>query len=165
MRPGGPPTLDRGEAMPVERGRLRGGSEALIALRVARSERIALQKLDLLVEQRLVTGRGDVVRGREGKPEQVVGAARTGAAAGLRMPPVQHVPDLELAPGGVQDVRAAEAGSAVHESHHVLELVAKAKGTAGLIEARSCPESTRERLVEKPAVDHQVQRRVRGVHL
>src|SRR6516164_6883409 len=65
MRPGGPPTLDRGEAMPVERGRLRGGSEALIALRVARSERIALQKIDLLVEQRLVTGRGDVVRGRE----------------------------------------------------------------------------------------------------
>ena len=81
------------------------------------------------------------------------------------MPPVQHVPDLELAPGGVQDVRAAEAGSAVHESHHVLELVAKAKGTAGLIEGRSRPESTRERLVEKPAVEHQVERRVRGAHL
>ena len=60
----------------------------------------------------VVAGGRHVVRRDKRQPQQIVGAARAHAAPGRRMPPVQHVPGLELMLRGLQDVFAARCGAA-----------------------------------------------------
>ena len=52
-----------------------------------------------------------------------------------------------------------------HQRHHVLELVAKPVGAAGLIERRARPDAAGQRLVEQPAVEHDVHGAVGRPHL
>ena len=49
---------------------------------------------------------------------------------------------------------------AVDQRHHVLQLIAKTERTAGLIKRRAGPDAARKRLIQKPAVEHCVQRRI-----
>ena len=60
---------------------------------------------------------------------------------------------------------AGLAGRAVDQGHHVLELVAEAVGAARLVERRPAPDAAAQHLVEQPAVEQQVERRVGRLHL
>ena len=51
------------------------------------------------------------------------------------------------------------------ERHAVLQLVAKAVGAARLIERRAGPDAAGERLIEQPAVQHDVHRPIGRLHL
>ena len=57
------------------------------------------------------------------------------------------------------------AGRDSGERHAVLKLVAEAVGAARLIERRSRPHAAGERLIEQPAIEHDVHRPVRRFHL
>jgi hypothetical protein len=66
----------------------------------------------------------------------------------------------ELAGGGAEQVLARQVRPRERERHSVLQLVAEAVGAARLVEARARPDPTGERLVEQPAVQHQVERAI-----
>ncbi len=51
------------------------------------------------------------------------------------------------------------------ERHHVLQLVAEAVGAARLVERRARPDPAGQRLVEQPAVQQDVHRPIRRLHL
>src|SRR5262245_20776826 len=80
------------------------------------------------------------------------------------MPPVEHVAVFELMPSALQQVLAAEIRPYVQQRQYVLELVAESKCTTRLIKAGSAPYPCTQRLVEEPAIDHQVELRVRRAH-
>ena len=71
-----------------------------------------------------------------------------------------HVALRELPPRGALEVLARQIGSRGGQRHAVLQLVAEAVGAAGLIESGARPDATGERLVEQPAVEHQVHRAI-----
>ena len=71
----------------------------------------------------------------------------------------------ELPRGGPKHVLTREVSPGHREGHHVLKLIAKAVGAAGLIERRPRPDATGERLVEQPAVEQHVHGPVRRRHL
>jgi len=73
------------------------------------------------------------------------------------MPPMLHVAFYELPCGGAQQLLAQARAFRNRQRHRVLELIAKAERTACLIEARARPQPTGECLVEKPAVDENIQ--------
>src|SRR3990172_6541557 len=81
------------------------------------------------------------------------------------MPPVLDVTLYELARGGPQYLRACHVSLRHGERHHVLKLIAKAIGAAGLIKRRSRPDAASERLIEQPAVEHNVHSPIRCGHL
>src|SRR6266545_5386708 len=72
------------------------------------------------------------------------------------MPPVLHVPLLELARSGPQQMLASYLAPGGCQGHHVLELVAEAIGAGGLVEGRARPDPAGEGLVEKPPVEQDV---------
>ena len=76
------------------------------------------------------------------------------------MPPVLDVSLGELMGRGPQEVFPGELALRGHQSDDVLELVAEPEGTARLIERRPRPQPARERLVDEPAVEHDVHRAV-----
>ncbi len=67
-----------------------------------------------------------------------------------------HVPLLELARGGPQQVLARDFAPGGGQGHHVLELVAETVGAGGLVEGGAPPDPAGEGLVEKPAVQEDV---------
>ena len=71
----------------------------------------------------------------------------------------------ELPGGGAQKMCARECGPATSERHDVLELVAEAVGATRLIEGGSRPHAASERLIEQPAIEHDVHRPIRRFHL
>ncbi len=77
------------------------------------------------------------------------------------MPPVLHVAFLKLMTAGKQNLFASNRGTAIDQGHHVLQLIAKPKRTARLIESRARPNAARQGLVKQPAVEHRIHRRVR----
>ena len=82
------------------------------------------------------------------------------------MPPVLHVALHEL-PAAAARRRCSRASPRVRDGqgHDVLELVAKPVGAPRLIEGGSGPDAAGERLVEKPAVEHDVHGAVRRLDL
>ena len=72
------------------------------------------------------------------------------------MPPVLDVALDELPRGGPQYLRARDVSLRDRERHHVLELIAKAIRAARLIKRRARPDATGERLIEQPAIEHNV---------
>ena len=103
----------------------------------------------------------DVAGDDVGQPEQVVGDPRAHAAPAGRVPPVLDVALDELPGRGAQQVLARQPGRGDHQRQHVLQLIAESVGAAGLIEGRARPHATRERLVQQPAVEHDVHRAIR----
>ena len=53
----------------------------------------------------------------------------------------------------------------MHQSHDVLQLVAKTECTARLVERGAAPQARRDQLIQKPTVGQHVQRLVGCVHL
>ena len=76
-----------------------------------------------------------------------------------------YVAFRELARRAQQQVRTYQIGCGVHQGHHVLQLVAKTKGAAGLVEGRACPKPASQNLVQQPSVGHNIQRAVRRLNL
>jgi hypothetical protein len=91
------------------------------------------------VEQRDIAGGGHVVVDDVGQPHQVVGKARSHAAAALWMPPVLHVAFDELPRRCAQNVLSSDVRIGVHERHHVLQLISEAVSSARLVERRPRP--------------------------
>ena len=91
------------------------------------------------------------------KEGEVVGKAGPHSAATLRVPPVLDVSLDELPRGGAQNVLAREPRLGVDERHRVLELVAEAIGAAALVQRGAPPHAAGERLVQGPAIEHQVE--------
>ena len=81
------------------------------------------------------------------------------------MPPVLDVALHELVGRGPEEVLAGDFPAGRRQGHHVLELVAKPVGAPGLIEGGAGPYPAGERLVEEPAVEHDVERAVRRLDL
>ena len=132
------------------RGRDRRYGKALGLLLL---ERFAFEKRDDFIEDGGITGRADVMRSDEGKPEEIVSDPRAHASAGLGMPPVLDIAFHELPRGRTQDVVARDMGRGVHESHHILQLVTKPVSAARLIKSRAAPEATAEGLINQPAIE------------
>ena len=135
------------------------------AIRFACFELRALEKRNQFVEHERVVRRLDVLSDRICQPSTIVGYTGPDALTGMRQPPVLHVALGELAGGRAQQVFARQIGPGGGKRHAVLQLVAKAIGAAGLIERRARPNPARERLVEQPAIEHEVHRAVGSLDL
>ena len=72
-----------------------------------------------------------------------------------------HVALGKLPACGAQQVLACEGGLREDQRHRVLQLIAEAVGAARLVERAARPEAARERLVQQPAVQHEIERAVR----
>ena len=71
----------------------------------------------------------------------------------------------ELATRGAQQLRSRQIGSRGQQRRDILQLVAKAVGAARLVEGRSRPDAAGQRLIEQPAVEHDVERAIGRPHL
>src|ERR1700733_158130 len=81
------------------------------------------------------------------------------------MPPMLHVAFGELPRGRCKNVLAGELRGGINERHAVLQLIAKAKRAARLIQRGSAPESAAERLIEEPAVQQKIDGQDRRLYL
>ena len=72
-----------------------------------------------------------------------------------------HVAFGKLPSGGAKDMRPRLLRPSEGQCHAVLQLVAEPIGAACLVEGRARPDAAGERLVEQPAVQHDVHRPVR----
>ena len=117
-----------------------------------------------------VAGRLDVVSGGVRQPDPVIGNAR--ANAGAARPPCPPAatsaarrPRRIAAPAARSRCSRASAGPGQAQRHRVLQLVAESVGAARLIKCRPRPHAAGERLIEHPAIEDDVQRAVRRLHL
>ena len=105
------------------------------------------------------------MRGDERQPHAVVGDVRAHALAVVRQPPVLHVAFGKLARGGAQDLLAQQLRPREPQRHRVLQLIAKTVGAARLVETGARPGAAGQRLVQQPAVHHDVEGAVRRLDL
>src|SRR6266496_5155283 len=80
------------------------------------------------------------------------------------MPPMLHVAFFELVAAGEKDLFAGDGRAAIDERHHVLQLIAEAKCSSGLMEGRTRPDAARQSLIKQPAVQHCVHCRIRSLY-
>ena len=156
--------IDRARAVLEDARRLLADRGRVVGVLGALGDRRAFEERHALVEHARVAGRRDVVRAGVRQPEQVVGEMGAHAGAGGRVPPVLDVAGGELARRGQDDLLAQQRRRGPGERHRVLQLVAKAVGAAGLVEAGPRPEPAGDRLVQQPAVDHRVEERIGRAH-
>ena len=128
-------------------------------------QKLAFQERHLLVQHGGIAGRADIMRDGIGEPGPVVGDPRAHALAGMRQPPMLHVALDELPRRRAQQVRARHRRPRCDERHAVLQLVAEAIGAARLVECRASPDAAGQRLIQQPAVQHDVHRPVGRLHL
>ena len=129
-------------------------------VRLIRFQQRSFEKRNRFVERELVLRGLDVLRDGIGEPGAVVGDAGAHALAGMRQPPMLHVALDELTGRRAQQMFARQIGASRDQRHAVLQLIAEPIGAAGLIEGRTRPDPAGERLVEEPAVEHEVHRSV-----
>ena len=125
----------------------------------------AFQIRHLLVEDRQIAGGGRVLQRGIREPEAIVGKTRPDAAARGFVPPVLDVSLTELMCRGAKQLCAREVRSSKDQRKHVLQLIAESVRAARLIERRPSPDAARQRLIEEPAVQHQIERPVGGANL
>ena len=123
-------------------------------------QRRSFDERHLHVEDGAIAGERDVVRGDERQPHAIVGDVRAHALAVVRQPPVLHVAFGELARGGAQDLLAQQRGPREAQRHRILQLVAETVGAARLVEAGARPGAAGQRLIQQPAIHHDVERAV-----
>src|SRR5262245_53124423 len=80
------------------------------------------------------------------------------------MPPMQYISLLELVTRREQDLLASQVRTGWQEGKHILQLIAKAIGATRLIRAGTTPDPAGQRLVGQPAVEQEVQGRIRRLH-
>src|SRR6266478_5029519 len=83
---------------------------------------------------------------------------RSDATTGGRVPPMLHIAFAELMRRRTQEMLAGEGRLGMHQGHHILQLVAEAKRSAGLIETCTSPQTAAQGLIQQPAVGHHVNR-------
>ena len=157
--------LEGADAVLVERGRLVADRRHVVILLLIRAEDGRLQVRDTLVEQGGIAGHGDVVVRDQRQEEQVVGDAGADPGAARRVPPVLDIPFLELPGGRSEDLGPGFLRGPIDQGHDVLKLVAEPVRPAGLIERRPRPDPAGQDLIQQPAVDQHVDRRVGRPHL
>src|SRR5205807_284155 len=81
------------------------------------------------------------------------------------MPPMLDVAFDELTARTERDLRPEKAWIRMHQSHRVLQLIAKAVSAARLVIAAACPKAAGERLIHEPAVGQHIKSRVGRVYL
>jgi hypothetical protein len=91
---------------------------------------------------------------------EVVGDPRANADPGRRVPPVLDIALLELPRRRSQNLCPRLCRSAVNQGHHILQLVSKAIGSAGLVKRGASPNAASQNLINKPTVEHQVDTRI-----
>ena len=96
------------------------------------------------------------------QPQQVVGDPGPDPRPMGRMPPVLHVSLRKLAGGGQHQLFPGPLRHSEQQGPHVLELVPEAVGSAILILRRAGHQPAGQHLIERPAVEIPVQRRLRG---
>ena len=165
MHPARERAVEGATAVRVHVGGLARGLGQEIRLVLARLERTSRDERCLLVEHAPVARRPHVIRGDVRQPHEIVREVRAGAAAARGVPPVEHVALDELMRSVEDDLGTREVGPGVDQRGGVLELVAKAERAARLIERRPPPQAAGERLVEEPAVRHEVEGAARCLHL
>ena len=99
------------------------------------------------------------------QPEQIIGTPGANTTTGGRMPPVLHVPLLELPARRPQDLLAEQFRRGMHQSHGILKLIAETVRAARLIEGRARPHPAGKRLIEQPAVDQSIDGWIGGFYL
>ena len=73
-----------------------------------------------------------------------------------------HVAFLELMTAREQNLFARNVRKAVDQRHYVLQLIAKTKRAARLIERSAGPDAARQRLIEQPTIEHRIHGLVGG---
>ncbi len=71
----------------------------------------------------------------------------------------------ELSRGRAQDVVARDVGRRVHEGHDILQLVTETVSAARLIKSGAAPETAAERLINQPAIEQKICRKLGRFHL
>ena len=144
---------------------LQAGMRGQVVIRLlVRIDQAALDEAHAFVQHRNITGDLQVTAGGERQPQVVVGTARAHAATLRRMPPVQHVALRELVGRAEQQVLAGERRLGMHGGHGVLQLVAKAKGAAGLVVAAARDIAAGQGLVQQPAIGQRIDAGVGRLH-
>ena len=82
-----------------------------------------------------------------------------------RVPPVLDVTLLELARRRPNDLRSRLRWSAIDEGHHILQLIAKPVRSAGLIKSGASPNAAGQDLIDKPAIEHEVDAQIGRCHM
>ena len=67
-----------------------------------------------------------------------------------------HISFAELVCRAAKQMFTDQARFSMYQGHDILELVAEPKSSAGLIQPSASPQTTAQRLVEQPAVEHQI---------
>src|SRR6185436_10024611 len=91
-----------------------------------------------------------------GEPQIVIGKMCSDAASRRGMPPMLNIAFAKLMGGGAEQVIPSEGRFCMHERHHILELIAKSVGPAGLIKTGAPPNPAAQRLIQEPTVGHDV---------
>ena len=150
--------IDRADAVLEDGPRLaRHVRQGIDLVHVGRQRR-RLEERHRLVEHARIACRPDVLGDDVGQPEQIVGTARPESASARLVPPVLDVALDELARGRAQDLRASEVGPRQRQRQHVLQLIAKPEGAAGLVVAAARPQPAGHRLIEQPSVHQEIER-------
>ena len=150
--------IERKRAMLEQRRSIFGDRRQEEIVRLVRRQWGAFEERNGFVEHERVSRRLDILRDRIGEPRAVVGNSGADALAGMGQPPMLHVALDELPRRSAKQMFARQIGPSGGERHAILQLVAKTIGAAGLIEGRARPDAAGERLIEQPAVEHDVHR-------
>ena len=120
----------------------------------------ALEKRNRFVEHERVAVDFDILSDRISQPSTIVGYAGPNALAGCGSHQCCTSPSANWRAAARSRCSRVRSGPRSGERHAILQLIAKAVGAAGLIEGRARPNAAGERLVEQPAIEHEVHRAV-----
>ena len=123
-------------------------------------QRWTLEEWNLDVEDGAIAGKCHVMCGDERQPHAIVRDVSAHALATVWQPPMLHIALGKLARSGAQDLIAQQLGLRQPQRHRVLQLIAESIGAAGLVEAGASPGAAGQRLIEQPAIHHDVERTV-----
>src|SRR6266568_2252121 len=150
--------IERACAVLEKRAGLVGDDGLEIGIVLAGQQRLAFEKRNRLVQHCEVGGGLDIVCNGVSKPYPIVRNARADALAERRQPPMLNIAFDELPSGGAQEMFSRHRRSRQRKCRSVLKLVAETISAARLIKRRSRPQAAGERLIEQPAVEHDVHR-------
>src|SRR5436305_15303122 len=80
------------------------------------------------------------------------------------MPPVLHITFHKLSRSRAQNVVTRNFWRGVHESHDILQLIAKSVGAARLIKRRATPQPATQCLIHQPAVQQKIRGQLRSFY-
>src|SRR5437764_2774014 len=94
------------------------------------------------------------------QPEKIIGKPGAHATACGRMPPMLHIAFEKLPARRTKNLPPFLFGSRIRQRHHILKLVAEAVSASRLIKRRPRPHPAAQNLIQKPAIEEQIERRI-----